>query len=243
MVKGPNDPRLPPVVDLASVLRRAREESGLTQAVVAERAGVTRHALSRWETGERPVRSDDADRVLAACGRDLRFQLVTRHADVDETLEQLASLSFDDRLRQLPVLSRDILHALQATDGVLFTGAWAAAALAIPRLHDVGGMLVSAAPEAQARVAAVLKPWSPLSLAPGGPWGITWDDGAFVRNPSLRLHQTLLSEFTADVTPVFPLELRVPTDEGPWRVVDPALLVPEHVDADVLERWRARPAT
>jgi transcriptional regulator with XRE-family HTH domain len=131
-------------VDLGEVLRRAREQAGLTQAAVAREIGVTRFALSRWETGERPVRSDDADRVLAACGRDVRCRLVTRHADVDEELERLAALSFPDRIRRLRVLSPDILHGLQATDAVLFTGAWAAAALGLPALHDVGGMLVSA---------------------------------------------------------------------------------------------------
>jgi transcriptional regulator with XRE-family HTH domain len=230
-------------VDLGDVLRRAREQAGLTQAAVAREIGVTRFALSRWETGDRPVRSDDADRVLAVCGREVRFQLVARYADVDDTLERLASLHFPDRLRELPVLRRDLLYALQSTDAVLFTGAWAAAALGLPRLHDVGGMLVSPDTAGQAKVAAVLNPWSPLSLAEGGPWSITWNDEAFVRNPSLRLHTTLLGEFTTAVADPMPLELRVTTDDVPWRIVDPSLLVPEHVDGAALERWRLRSAT
>jgi transcriptional regulator with XRE-family HTH domain len=230
-------------VDLGDVLRQAREQAGLTQATVARKIGVTRFALSRWETGDRPVRSDDADRVLAACGRDVRFQLVTRHADLDEMLAHLASLSCADRIRTLRVLQPHILHQLQATDAVLFTGAWAAAALGMPRLHDVGGMLVSPDPAGQAKVAAVLKPWSPLSLAEGGPWSITWNDDAFVRNPSLRLHTALLGEFTTVVTDPMPLELRVITDNVPWRIVDPSLLAPDHVDDTTLERWRLRGAT
>jgi transcriptional regulator with XRE-family HTH domain len=125
-------------VDLGNILRSARDQAGLTQEAVARQVGVTRHALSRWETGERPVRSDDADRVLAACGRDVRFQLVTRHADVDDELERLAAVSVSDRLRRLRVLSVDILHALQATDAVVFSGAWAAVALGLPSLNDVG---------------------------------------------------------------------------------------------------------
>ncbi|MDX6200398.1 MAG: HTH-type transcriptional regulator / antitoxin HipB [Actinomycetota bacterium] len=230
-------------MDLGSVLRQAREQAGLTQGAIAQQVGVSRFAISRWESGARPVASDDADRVLAACGRDVRFQLVTRHADVDETLARLASLSFRDRIGGLRVLSPDILHELQGTDGVLFTGAWAAAALGLQALHDVGGLLVGADPVAQGRVAAVLRPWSPLSLAPGGPWSIIWNDDVFARNPSLRLHTTLLGEFSAEVAPVFPLELRVSTDQVPWRLVDPSLLVPEHVDANVLDRWRQLRAT
>ena len=230
-------------MELGDILRQARHEAGLSQTSVAQAAGVTRQALCRWESGERPVRSDDADRVLAACGRDIRFQLVTRHADVDEELTRLAALPFPDRMRRTRVLSLEILHRLQATGAVVFTGCWAAAALGLPALHQVGGLLVSDTAADQARVAGVLKPWSPVSVVDGEPWGITWDDQVFVRNPTMTLHSALLGEFSASVVTATALELRVPTDSGPWRVVDPALLVPEHVDADALERWRARAAT
>jgi transcriptional regulator with XRE-family HTH domain len=230
-------------MNLGSVLRQAREEAGLSQQALARQVGVTRQALCKWERGQRPVRSDDADRILAACGRDVRFQLVQRHVDLDQELLRLQSLSFRDRIRELRVLSPEILHALQATDGVLFSGAWAAAALGLPRLHEVGGVLVAPDAAAQARISAVLKPWSPLSLAPGGPWSITWDDDVFVRNPSLRLFTTLLGEFTTEVAAALPLEQRVATDDVPWRVVDPALLAPDHVDAVALARWRLRRPT
>jgi hypothetical protein len=40
-----------------------------------------------------------------------------------------------------------------------------------------------------------------------------------------------------------PLEMRLATHEAAWRVVDPALLVPDHVDVAVLERWRLLRAT
>lgn len=221
------------------MLRRARHEAGLTQEVVARAAGVTRHSLCKWETGGRPVRSDDADRVLAACGRDVRFQLVTRHADLDDELRLLAAMTVQERVREIQgVLAPDILDALQATDAVVFTAAWAAAALGLPALHDVGGLLLTAEPADQAKVAAVLKPWSPVRIADDGRWAIVWNDEAFVRNPTTRLYAGLLGEFTAEVVTALPLELRVPAESRPWRVVDPALLVPGHVDAAALERWR-----
>lgn len=226
-------------MDLGAVLRQARHEAGLTQQVVARAVGVTRHALCKWETGERPVRSDDADRVLAACGRDVRFRLVTRHADVDDELRRLATLTVQERVREIRgVLAPDILDGLQATDAVVFTGAWAAAALGLPALHTVGGLLVAAEPADQAKVAAVLKPWSPVRLAEDGPWSIVWNDEAFARNPVTRLYAGLLGEFTAEVVTALPLELRLPTQAGAWRVVDPELLVPDHVDGQALERWR-----
>lgn len=204
---------------------------------------MTRHALSRWETSRRPIRSDDADRVLAACGRDVRFQLVSRYADVDEELDRLDSLGFADRIRQLRLLAPDLLDQLQATGGVVFGGAWAAAALGLPALQDVGEVRVGADRAAQARVAAVLMPWSPLSLAPGGPWGVTWDEEVFVRNPSLRLHTTLLGEFMTIVVEETALELRLLAGDVAWRIVDPSELVPAYVDADVLQRWRLRTPT
>lgn len=231
-------------MDLGEVLRAARGEARLSQQFVADAVGVTRQALCRWETGARPVRSDDADSVLAACGRDVRFQLVSRHADVEEELARLASTSVLGRVGDLRgMLAPDVLPSLQATNAVVFTGAWAAAAFGLPALHHVGGMLVSSKAEAQAQVAAVLRPWTPVSLAPGGPWGITWDDAVFVRNPSMTLYASVLGEFTAEVSTEPRLELRVTVEDGEWRVVDPALLAPEHVDADVIERWRLRAAT
>ncbi|MDT7571092.1 MAG: HTH-type transcriptional regulator / antitoxin HipB, partial [Actinomycetota bacterium] len=89
-------------MDLGDVLRAARREAGLTQEQLARDAGVSRHTLSRWESGARPVRADDADRILAACGRDVRFRIVDRHLDVDEALDRLAALPMAARLQTLP---------------------------------------------------------------------------------------------------------------------------------------------
>jgi hypothetical protein len=193
--------------------------------------------------GRAAVRSDVADHILAACGADVRMQLVARQADLDAALARLAGLGVQDRVSTLRgLLSTDVLDALQATGGAVFTGAWAALALGLPSLTTLGGLLVSGQAPAQARVSAVLARMQPLSLAPGGPWGITWDDDVFQRNPSGTFETVLIGRFSAAVAPGPVPELRLETPTGPWRVVPPEQLVPAAVDAEVVERWR-EPAT
>ena len=224
-------------MDLGSVLRAAREEAGLGQRELAQRLGVTIATLSRWETGARPVRADDADRVLTACGRDVRFTLVQRHADTDELLARLAALPVLQRM-QATAAAPGIatLQLLQETAAVCFTGAWAAAALGLPALQRVGGFRVGPRAEAQRAVVDVLKAWPPVQVEDGHHWDALWDESVFVRHPSALWHTPVLGHFRIDVGTTA-RERRVVLDDGEWRVADPHDLVPDHVDAAVVERW------
>ena len=228
-------------MDLAALMRAARHESCLTQAEVARRAGVTPQALSRWESGSRPIRSDDADGVLAACGLDARFRLVPRHTDLDQKLAELAALPVHDRAQQqLRLLLPGVLDDLQATGAALFTRAWAAAAYGLPALRRHGGMLLSPDPAEQARVAAVLRQWSPVLQEEGRTWGVSWDDQVFQRNPVGMWSAAVLGDFHVEVTADTGIERRVPVGTAgtvSWRVVTPERLVPDDVDATTLARW------
>ncbi len=55
----------------ATLLARARDESGLTQSEVARRAGTSRPTLSAYEHGRTSPTLDTAQRVLAATGHAL----------------------------------------------------------------------------------------------------------------------------------------------------------------------------
>lgn len=55
----------------ATLLARARDESGLTQSEVARRAGTSRPTLSAYEHGRTSPTLDTAQRVLAATGHEL----------------------------------------------------------------------------------------------------------------------------------------------------------------------------
>lgn len=223
-------------MDLGSILREARDARELTERQIALRTGFTVQAISRWERGDRPVRSDVADRILAACGSDVRVTLVDRHQDVDALLTRLQAQTVPERMGVIPGLLRlNTLDELQQTGHVVFTGAWAAAALGLPPLHQVGGMLVSGA---HARVAAILRVQSPVRTAEDGPWGASWDDAVLTRHPHAQWHSMLIGDFVLEVVAAGGLQVQVPTPQGPWQVVDPARLVPQHVDATVLARWR-----
>lgn len=54
-------------------LRSARHGSGLSQAEVAARAGVSREALSRLEAGRHVARTDTLTAVLDVLGYELAF--------------------------------------------------------------------------------------------------------------------------------------------------------------------------
>jgi transcriptional regulator with XRE-family HTH domain len=227
-------------MDLGDVLRTAREAAGLSQREVGDRVGVPQSTVSRWEIGRRPVRSDQADSVLAACGQDVRFSLVKRHTDLDELLHRLSALGLEARLRQVRgLLATTKLDELQRTGGVVFGGAWAAAVLGMPALSGVGALLVSPDAGEQAAVAAVLDRCRPMRLAPGGPWAVVCDARVFERNPDALLTTSLLGEFEVRVVDALAPEVRVHIDGHSWRLVEPACLVPAYVDQLVLDRWTA----
>ncbi|HEU5474058.1 MAG TPA: helix-turn-helix transcriptional regulator [Actinophytocola sp.] len=71
---------------LCMVLRRLREESGLTTIEVANRMGVNASTVSRAETGKRRLTSEDLASMLAIYGtsRPLRNALLRFHADADK---------------------------------------------------------------------------------------------------------------------------------------------------------------
>jgi transcriptional regulator with XRE-family HTH domain len=86
-------------VNGASLLRTARRRIGLSQRVLAERAGVTQAAISRIEDGKTSPRFDTLDRLLQACG--FTVELAPRLGEgVDRTaIRELLRLSPAERAR------------------------------------------------------------------------------------------------------------------------------------------------
>jgi transcriptional regulator with XRE-family HTH domain len=231
-------PRETARVDLGEVLRRARDEAGLSQAEAARKAGVSSQTLCRWERGTRPIRADDADRLLATYGRDVRFTLVLRHADLDERLRELAAQTRSKRLASIRgLLGTPALDELQATGAVVFGGAWAAAALGLPALNNVGELVVDDDPTGVRAVGAVLDTWFTAMRTKHYLTSVGWDEDVFRRNPEAVWTAPLLGNFSVRTLPVPPPERRL-VDEGvAWRVLDPRKLVPAYVDAAAVARW------
>ena len=60
--------------DLATTIRRARADAGISQAALAARAGTSQPALARYETGAALPTLPTLERLLSACGRRLEIQ-------------------------------------------------------------------------------------------------------------------------------------------------------------------------
>lgn len=58
----------------AELIREARLAAGLTMAELAERAGTSKPTVSRYENGLVDPRTETLERLLHACGRELRAQ-------------------------------------------------------------------------------------------------------------------------------------------------------------------------
>jgi len=71
MAKAQHAPDYRPV---PALLRRLREEAGLTQRALATRTGIPQPAIARIERGTVIPRVDTLDRLLAGCGEQLGIQ-------------------------------------------------------------------------------------------------------------------------------------------------------------------------
>jgi transcriptional regulator with XRE-family HTH domain len=98
------------------LVRNARKESGLTQAELAERAGVTQSVIARLERGGGNPTFLTLERVLHAAGHRLELSAVHQGLrTVDETLiEQQLALPPADRIRALDAHAATVRMLLNA---------------------------------------------------------------------------------------------------------------------------------
>ncbi|MGB2710370.1 MAG: helix-turn-helix domain-containing protein [Conexibacter sp.] len=85
------------------LVRQARASAGLTQAQLAERAGVTQSVIARLERGSGNPTFETLERVLHAAGHRLELHAVEQGlTTVDESLiRQQLALSPAERIRSL----------------------------------------------------------------------------------------------------------------------------------------------
>lgn len=76
-------------MDVTALLVLARQRARLTQRELAERSGVSKSALTTYESGRRSPTVAVLDTLLASCGLQLPDRLEPRHADIDLLLQQL----------------------------------------------------------------------------------------------------------------------------------------------------------
>jgi transcriptional regulator with XRE-family HTH domain len=91
----------PDAVRSALLLREARLRVGLTQSQLAERSGVHRVQLNRYEAGAMAPSLDTLVELVRACGFELSLELIAPATGVDERLEAVEQLSPEDRLERM----------------------------------------------------------------------------------------------------------------------------------------------
>lgn len=97
----------PEALKSAAILREARLRAGLSQVALAERSGINRVQLNRYEAGAVAPSLDTLIELVRACGFDLPLELVPLENGHDERLVELQQFSPERRLgRMLDQLSR-----------------------------------------------------------------------------------------------------------------------------------------
>lgn len=74
----------------ADLIREARLGAGLTMSELAVRAGTSKPTVSRYENGLVDPRTETLERLLHACGRELRAQTADLPASSRELIDRFA---------------------------------------------------------------------------------------------------------------------------------------------------------
>lgn len=77
----------------AEILRSAREQSGLTQAALAQLTGITQSVISEYENGRREPSFAAVDRIVAANG--LEIEVTARARIIDRLLPHVITHASD----------------------------------------------------------------------------------------------------------------------------------------------------
>lgn len=85
-------------VPVWAILQEARRRAGLSRAELAERAGTSRAAVTRYETARTEPSIATLDRLVAACGLELRMSLAEPDVQRRAAANAAAAMSVEDRL-------------------------------------------------------------------------------------------------------------------------------------------------
>jgi transcriptional regulator with XRE-family HTH domain len=88
-------------VSAGKIIREARKVAGLSQQELAERAGVPRQSIVRWERGNVEPGFDTVRRLLRSCGYDLSVVRYEPDETVDDRLSGKRELTPQERLLAL----------------------------------------------------------------------------------------------------------------------------------------------
>ncbi len=95
-----------------ALIAQARRRSKLTQVELATRAGTSQAAVARYERGQSLPSLDTLDRLVRACGFELRIHLSPSASDVRRAeIEERLAMTPEARLRSNDDLSGFVAQA------------------------------------------------------------------------------------------------------------------------------------
>ena len=97
-------------MSISNLVREARRRAGLTQAELAERAGVPKSTVGRIESGARVPSTEMVERLVRAAGLDVSVSLLEPDPGTDSMFERTLRRSPADRLADATRVARFVLR-------------------------------------------------------------------------------------------------------------------------------------
>ena len=108
-------------MSISNIVREARRRSGLTQADLAQQAGVPKSTVGRIESGARVPSTDMVERLVRAAGLDVSVSLSEPDPGTDSMFERTLRRSPAERLADATRVARFVLRGrgevASASDG------------------------------------------------------------------------------------------------------------------------------
>jgi transcriptional regulator with XRE-family HTH domain len=102
---------------IADIVREARRRAGLTQAALAERAGVPNSTVGRIESGARTPSVELVDRLVRAAGLELTVSLSEPDPGTDSLFERTLRRTPAQRLADATRAARFVLRGRREVAG------------------------------------------------------------------------------------------------------------------------------
>lgn len=141
--------------EVRGILRSERQRSGLSQTLLARRAGVSPALVSRIESGRIPATLAQAENLLAVLQRQFVVAAEPLGAELDAELDAIAAVDLADRLA--PLLEPRIYHRLAGLFPLVVEGALAALVQGVP--VPVDGLDVAVEWDSAEALAEWLRSW------------------------------------------------------------------------------------
>jgi hypothetical protein len=97
-------------VSISNLVREARRRAGLTQAQLAERAGVPKSTVGRIESGARMPSTEMVERLVQAAGLSVSISLSEPDPGTDSMFERTLQRSPAERLSDATRVARFVLR-------------------------------------------------------------------------------------------------------------------------------------